>query len=237
MSSASRFKHRGKQEGSPLLLLEKTSLRAGARCSPRLSPPTGRGGCSSGVRLRHQAPAAQQTLRQIGESPNAAGHRAQPLPFAGSSPKLITPSSPALARTPGAAVQRRSPPCPSARELGARHTGLTPIQTAVPAPLLPLPRGSGSTTRTEGPWETPRAAHVRRGTGLGLDLRPWRMLVCAGSIQGQSELWSCLHDTLKQSSHCAWSSESQSPIKLPPRTVKTLSKLVTNGKYLAPAPL
>lgn len=118
---------------------------------------------------------------------------------------------------------------------------LTLIQTTATAPLLLLPQGSGSTAELEGvlgnPSIKPRAPRAWTGTGLGIGLRPWRMLVSAGSIQGQSELWSCLHDTLKQSSHCTWSSEFQSPIKLPPRTVKTLSKLVTNVKNPAPAPL
>lgn len=118
---------------------------------------------------------------------------------------------------------------------------LTLIQTTVTAPLLPLPQGSGSTAGLEGalgnPSVKPRAPHAWTGMGLGTDLGPWRMLVSAGSIQRQSELWSCLHDTLKQSSHCTRSSEFQSPIKLPPRTVKTLSKLVINVKYPAPAPL
>lgn len=72
-------------------------------------------------------------------------------------------------------------------------------------------------------------------TGLGTDLEPWRRAVSAGSIRGQSGLWSCLRSTLKQSSPRTWSSESQSPIKLPPRTVKTLSKPITNAKRSAPA--
>lgn len=116
---------------------------------------------------------------------------------------------------------------------------LTLTQTTAAAPLLPLAEGSGSTAGLEGalgnPSIKPRAPRAWTGMGLGTDLRPWGMLVSASSIQGQPELWSCLHDTLKQSSHCTWSSEFQSPIKLPPRTVKTLSKLVTNVKYPAPA--
>lgn len=121
------------------------------------------------------------------------------------------------------------------------RAALSLIQTTAAAPLLPHPQGSGPRAGLEGapgnPSTKPRAPRAWTGTGLGTYLGPWGMLVSAGSIQGQSVLWSCLHDTLKQSSHCTWSSEFQSPIKLPPRTVKTLSKLVTNVKYPAPAPL
>ena len=63
----------------------------------------------------------------------------------------------------------------------------------------------------------------------------WGTVVRAGSIQGQSELWSCLHDTLKQSSHCTWSSEFQISYKITSKNSQ--NPVQASNKCEIPAPV